>query len=754
MASVKGNILSKGETVSDTYEVQFFIGEGAFGEVYRVKHKYLGAQVMKVLKEDYVSKTDIDTVTYEAKILSKLTHPNIVRVFESNYFIRQGKKYFFITMGFVSGETLTELLTRKIQLPIPVALSIQNDLLTGLRFVQEQTPPIVHRDISTDNILLSYEKDKPVAMLSDFGLARSIDQLSKLPGAAGRYMYFAPECFFGIYLPVSDVFSSGIVLYKMITGMYPWEYDLDNVDDDPEEITTMIITARRNEIPKPSFHNNACSTYLDDVILKALAIDLEDRFKTAAEFLAALNDTGKEEIMPRPSKETAVVKETAPAIETAAVIENAPQPEQPDSRSVVYKIKEKGLGQVGGMNELKETLLQNIILPLKDKELYEQYKVSIPNGILLYGPPSCGKTFIAQRLTEEIGYNYLELNPFDIIANDQGPKKDHILVFKQAKEMSPAVIFIDDIDILFTANSGNPRQKYLPQVTELLAQITNCHQYGIFIIAATSRPEKADNILFDQDKLDMGVYVPPPDLQARKEVFKLYLDSRPVNTNIDLDKIAGLTNLFTAKDIEYLVTEASRIAVRKRTKISQEHLEEVIGYNRPSISERQLNKFEVYRVVRPRQKRTADEHPVLKQNSIFISYSHKDTIHLEELKRHFSPFRENLNLWYDAKIKTGEVWEKEIEKALNEAEVAVLLLSPDFFNSEFISQYEIPCILRRANEGLKIIMIILSPCATDDLDKYQFLNSIDDPVIDMPPSKRERIWLKAFNRVKEILSDQ
>jgi serine/threonine protein kinase len=154
MPSIKENILSRGETLNNTYEIQFFIDEGAFGEVYRVKHKYLGVQVMKVFKEEYVSKTDLDTVTKEAKILSKLTHQNIVRVFETNSFVKTEKKYFFITMGFVSGETLTQLLARKIQLSIPVALSIQNDLLTGLKFVQEQPLPIVHRDISTDNILL------------------------------------------------------------------------------------------------------------------------------------------------------------------------------------------------------------------------------------------------------------------------------------------------------------------------------------------------------------------------------------------------------------------------------------------------------------------------------------------------------------------------------------------------------------------------------------------------------------------------
>ena len=86
MARKKTGILSKDEIVDDTYEVQFFIGEGAFGEVYRVHHRYLGTQVLKVFKESYVETTDLKIITREAKILSTITHPNIVRVFETNRF--------------------------------------------------------------------------------------------------------------------------------------------------------------------------------------------------------------------------------------------------------------------------------------------------------------------------------------------------------------------------------------------------------------------------------------------------------------------------------------------------------------------------------------------------------------------------------------------------------------------------------------------------------------------------------------------
>lgn len=583
MQSVKKHILSKGESINDTYAIQFFVGEGAFGEVYRVTHKYLGVQVMKVFKEEYVSKTDLSIVTREAKILSKLTHPNIVRVFETNSFLKNDKKYFFITMGFVSGETLTQFLRRKIQLPIPIALSIQKDLLTGLKFVQEQKQPIVHRDISTDNILLSYEKEKPIAMLSDFGLAQTIDQLSKLPNAAGRYIYFAPECFFGTYLPTSDVFSSGIVLYKMITGMHPWEYNFDGTDDDSEKITTMVITSRRKEIQKPSLHNETCTPYLDYVILKALSKDIEERYKTADEFLTALNDTGKEEIKPKDERVNANNSLSEKKVEVSVA---------------TFKVKEKGKGfdLIAGMNELKDILYQDIILPLNDKELYEQYKVSIPNGMLLYGPPGCGKTFVAQKFAEEINYNYVELKPSDIASiYVHGTQEKIAKLFNDAKEKAPTIIFIDEVDAILPNREGNLSQSYASEVNEFLAQMTECHQHGIFIIAATNRPEKIDPAILRTGRMDKVIYLAPPDLTARKEMFKLHLKDRPTEKDIDIDKLSDLTNLYVASDIKFLVNEASRNALKERSRIKQEHLEAAIKINPPSISERQLKKYETFR---------------------------------------------------------------------------------------------------------------------------------------------------------------
>jgi transitional endoplasmic reticulum ATPase len=582
-------ILSKGEIVNETYEIQFFIGQGAFGEVYRVKHKFLGIQVMKVFKDDYVRTTDLETVTKEAKILSKLTHRNIVRVFETNSFVKSSNKFYFITMGFVSGETLTQLLARKIQLPIPIAISIQQDILTGLIFVQEQSTPIVHRDINPDNILLSYESETPIAMLSDFGLAQSIGQLSRLPNAAGRYIYFAPECFFGTYLPTSDVFSAGLVFYKMVTGMFPWEYDFVGLEDDADQIATMVISARKKEIMKPSFFNENCTEALDQVILKAISKDIEERYNSAKDFLNALIEASKNNNNTQNSNIVISEEKKLEGVKTNNDLKHLSVPTK-------AKTKGKGFDLIAGMNELKDLLYHDIILPLNDKELYEQYKVSIPNGMLLYGPPGCGKTFIAQKFAEEIAYNYVELKPSDIASiYVHGTQEKIAKLFEDAKAKAPTIIFIDEVDAILPNREGNLSQSYASEVNEFLAQMTECHQFGIFIIAATNRPEKIDPAILRTGRIDKVIYLAPPDKNARIQMFNLHLAERPIENNIDVDELAELTKNYVASDIKFIVNEASREALKQRSRISQVHLIESIKNNAPSISEKEIKKYENFK---------------------------------------------------------------------------------------------------------------------------------------------------------------
>lgn len=587
MARNISKILDKGDLINNTYTVQFFIGQGAFGEVYRVSHKYLGTLVLKVFKLEYARQADIETIVREAKILMRLTHPNIVRVFETNTFEKSGVSYFFMTMGFVSGETLAQLLIRKISLPVPIALSIQKDLLTGLHVVHSQTPPIIHRDISPDNVLLSYEGEKTVAMLSDFGLAQFADYASQLARAAGKYIYFAPECFWDTYLPASDVFSAGIVLYRMITGVHPWDYDFDDGPENPEDIATRIISARKHAPKKPSFYADGCGALLDDVILKALQPDLEHRFHNAGEFLEVLTELEK------PTAERAIITKISGHEDAITPLSNEGIPRN-------YKVRQKGKGfdDIAGMHDLKETLYHDVILPLTEKELYEQYKVSVPNGMLLYGPPGCGKTYIAKKFAEEIGYHFIIVNPSDMASTYiHGTQEKIGKLFKQAKDKAPTIILIDEADAILPKREENLQHGYASEVNEFLAQMTECGKNGIFIIAATNRPDMIDPTVTRTGRLDKVVYLSPPDKTAREEMLQLYLKDRPMET-IDIGRIAELTENYVSSDISFLINEAARDALKERSKISQRHLENVIQRHLPSVSVKQIKQYERFKHIR------------------------------------------------------------------------------------------------------------------------------------------------------------
>ena len=570
MAKKKG-ILQKGEIVNNTYEVQFFIGEGSFGEVYRVKHKYLGIQVLKILKNETFEAKQIQNLINEANLLSKLSHPNIVRVFEANEFVKDEQVFYFISMAFVSGETIAQRLYRKKQFEIKDAISIQLDLLRGLKYLHSQQNVIIHRDINLDNVLLSYSDKNIIGLLSDFGLAESLNKVSFFSDSVGRYLYSAPECFWGSYLPSSDVFSAGIVLYQMITGKHPWEYNF-NFTDNPnfEEISTAIIKSRKKKVSKASMLNTNCPLFLDNIILKSIDLDLENRFNNAIEFYDALNVELKTSTQKSSSK--------------------------PQNLSKQKKSKSKGFADIAGMNELKEILYDDIISPLKDKDLHEQYRVSVPNGMLLYGPPGCGKTFISRKFAEEIEFNFIEIKPSDLASiYVHGTQEKIGKLFDEARENAPTIIFIDELDAILPNREGDIGHSYASEVNEFLAQMTECHEDGIFIIAATNRPEKIDPAPLRTGRLDKIIYLPPPDFEARLEMFKLHLKNRPLSDSINYEELSIRTENYVSSDIIFLVNEAARNSLKQRVKISQDIILEAISNFPPSISINQLKKYETFK---------------------------------------------------------------------------------------------------------------------------------------------------------------
>lgn len=247
----------------------------------------------------------------------------------------------------------------------------------------------------------------------------------------------------------------------------------------------------------------------------------------------------------------------------------------------------RGMKKVAGMRDLKELLEQEVIAPLRDPEPYKKYGLSIPNGVLMYGPPGCGKTYIARQLAEELGHYFVEVIPSEVagIYVHQSVIKIREL-FDAAAEQAPAVVFIDEFEALVPPREqlGGHQQYKSEEVNEFLAQLGTCAERNVFVIAATNRPEKIDPAVRRTGRLDKHVYVGPPDADARREMLGLHLEGRPVAPDLDLAALAEMLDGYSASDLRFLVDEAARDALRARTDIGRACFVSAMGRVRASVT--------------------------------------------------------------------------------------------------------------------------------------------------------------------------
>lgn len=288
-------LLQDGYSIGGTYEVERFLGEGAFAEVYRVRHRFLGRQAMKVFKRLDMTETEVLESLNEAILLTHLKHPNIVSVHDANVFNCPKGTCGYFTMEYVPGGSLDRFWRSHGAnvVPVETTVDIMRQICRGLSVAHASTPPIIHRDIKPQNILVGYEADGLRARVSDFGLAKKVNPLTLLATAAGTLTFKPPETFLKAKADscAADVWALGVTMYLLLTDQLPFDVD--------PELGWSNNKAFERELSPPSSWNVDVDAPLEKIVLRCLKTKPDDRYCTAKDLLDALDGWRK----PAPSKE-------------------------------------------------------------------------------------------------------------------------------------------------------------------------------------------------------------------------------------------------------------------------------------------------------------------------------------------------------------------------------------------------------------------------------------------------------------------
>lgn len=235
--------------------------------------------------------------------------------------------------------------------------------------------------------------------------------------------------------------------------------------------------------------------------------------------------------------------------------------EMPVIPSTVPKV---GFADIGGMEALKEQIRMNILYPMQKPEIYEAYGKKIGGGILLYGPPGCGKTHLARATAGELGANFFSLALNEILDMYIGNSEKNLAeLFATARGRAPAVLFIDEVDARGAKRGSLSSSSIRMMVSQFLTEMDgiNSNNDKLLVLGATNEPWSVDTALRRPGRFDRVLFVPPPDLKARVEILRIKTANRNVDPSIPWDKIAAQTELFSGADLDQLVEQATERAV-------------------------------------------------------------------------------------------------------------------------------------------------------------------------------------------------
>ncbi len=564
-------LFQKQQTIDSRYIVVFPHKEGAYAETYRVRD---AKGMLRFLKLIYYSKLqqsqfDKNGNIIEVEIAKQLNHPNLCKYVDSGNFIANGQQLAYIVTEFVSGETLDKRLVRNGDLSIYEIRQVAKALLSALDYLHSLELPIIHNEVTVQNLMLDLSGTLENLKLIDFGYARFLNQEPARPNLKLlNPFYMSPERLNGVSCVQSDLYSVGIILYQLIFGSLPWFFDVSGMSG--QQIVEKLQAERERPLRIPNIEMFELDEQLLNVINKATQNDVQDRFQTAQEFIDAID--GKTKIDSTQKKK-----------------ENS---NKDDAKKSIKR--GNGFADVAGMKELKEQLQSDVISLLQNPEQAKDLGLSIPNGILFYGPPGCGKTFFAEKFAEETGFNYQYVKGSDVASPYIDGGKGKIAdIFKQARENAPTILFLDEVDAIIRDRSEHNNATTAGAVNQFLVELNNCGKDNVLVIGATNKPMDIDEAALRAGRLELKYYIPQPDKETRKEIFRISITKRKYDFGIDYDKLADMTENYISADISLVIDTAARLAFRRGIcKITMALLEEAIANTKPSLTMEQIRRHE------------------------------------------------------------------------------------------------------------------------------------------------------------------
>jgi transitional endoplasmic reticulum ATPase len=260
-------------------------------------------------------------------------------------------------------------------------------------------------------------------------------------------------------------------------------------------------------------------------------------------------------------------------------------------REVYIEVTTVHWDDAGGLDDVKQHLIEAVEWPIKTPEVFTKLGIRPPKGILLYGPPGCGKTLLARAVATESEANFISIKGPEVFSKWVGESEKAIReVFRKARMAAPAVIFLDEIDSLtprrgMGMSDSGVSERVISQLLTEMDGITTLQD--IVVIAATNRPDMVDSAVLRPGRFDRLIYVPEPDEKSRLQILKIYTKGMPINKDVDLNQITTATKYYSGADIESLCREAAMHSLRKNvnsTEVTMKDFQDALKEMGPSIT--------------------------------------------------------------------------------------------------------------------------------------------------------------------------